>query len=550
MKTLKRVPAKKLPAPKAVPLARKAAPVKAAPQAKAPAPGKTPSQAKAKAAAPAPEKTKAAAKGAPASGKAASAKAAGPAAAPMILAWVKDPESGLSQVERTPPTLSLGPLPLLIRGAAPEPGVYEPGTEAFRYWNASDSLRRAREMWKPHLPDNLQWAGGEPLEVDLKGEEEMSATFDRKCLSYWQGTVKGRQIHLADSPDVVAHEFGHAVLDALRPDLWDAALDEVAAFHEAFADITALLAALQLEPLCEQLLQETGGMLYQNSSLSRMAAQFGKAVHELNPCAAPPDCLRNAVNSLFYREPMHLPPMAPHTELSSDPHSFSRVLTGGFFEALAGMLRVHAAGPMPTVKELQEVARDAAALLAKAVRSSALSAAFFSEVAGQIIWADTALFQGKYDEVLRSAFVRRGLLSLEAVRSLKAEAARALNSGKPAHGADEMPRGRDMMMRATAYGLSEGALVVRTASFSRRGMIASAALDAGSTPVPGVEQATQSFLETLFRRGRVDFSQCKAGLSSVPHTHVKRKTHYLIEQNGQYHLRRRCFDEGFEDMVV
>jgi hypothetical protein len=360
--------------------------------------------------------------------------------------------------------------------------------------------------------------------------------------------VKGKTVHTADSPDIVAHEFGHAVLDVLRPDLWDAALDEVAAFHESFSDITALLTAMQLESVAESVIKETGGLLYQNSVLSRFAAQYGKAVNQLNPHSAPADCLRNAVNSFFYREPMNLPCMAPHTALSSEPHSFSRVFTGGFFEAVAGMLKAHA--PNPKAADVQQVAADAAALLGKAVRAAALSAAFYSEVAAQVIWADGPLFNGKYEDVLRSAFVRRGILSLEAARSLRAEAVRAMNTGKPAPLGDEMPRGRDMMMRASAYGLGEGALVVRTASFSRRGMIAPAAPDAGSTPVPGVEQATQSFLETLFRRGRVDFSQCKPGLSSVPHTHVKRKTHYLVEQNGQFHLRRRCFDDGYEDMMI
>ena len=474
-------------------------------------------------------------------------KSAKPGKAVPIAAWEDDPDSGLKPGKRSAPTLTLGILPMQISGAAVKAGIYAPGTANFRYWNVSDALRRARDVWKAHLPEGAQWHHGVPLEVNLEGGGDLNAYYDRNALSFFHGIVKGKVVHTADSPDIVAHEFGHALLDALRPDLWDAALDEVAAFHESFGDITALLTAMQLDSVADATVKETGGMLFQDSSLSRIAEQYGKAVHQLNPHSAPADCLRNAVNSFFYREPMHLPPMAPHTSLSSEPHSFSRVFTAGFFEAVAGMLKVHA--EKPKADDLLQVARDAASLLARAVRSAALSAAFYSEVAAQVIWADGPLFNGKYEEVLRSAFVRRGLLSLEAVRSLRAEAARATNAGKPAPGGEEMPRGRDMMMRASAYGLGEGALVVRTASFSRRGMIAPAAPDAGSTPVPGVEQATQSFLETLFRRGRVDFSQCKPGLSSVPHAHIKRKTHYLVEQNGQYHLRRRCFDEGFEDMM-
>lgn len=461
--------------------------------------------------------------------------------------WDSDPESGLKPGKRSAPTLTLGSLPLQMPAKAPKAAIYGPGTPNFRYWNTADALRRARDLWRAHLSETVQWKGGVTLEIQIDDKEDLNAYYDRKSLSFFHGKVKGRAVHTADSPDIVAHEFGHALLDALRPDLWDAALDEVAAFHESFADITAMLSALQLDTVRDAVLKETGGMLYQSSILSRFAPQFGKVVHAINPHSAPPDCLRNAVNSFFYREPMHLPCVAPHTELSSEPHSFSRLFTGAFLEAMAGMFKT--VSPQPKADDLLKVSQDAAALLGTAVKAAALSAAFYSEMAAQLVWADDTLFEGRYDDALRSAFVRRGILSLEAVRSLKAEAARGLPAGKPNSGGDEIPRGRDMMMRGSAYGLGEGAIVVRTASFSRRGTIAPAALDAGSTQVPGVEQATQSFLESLFRRGRVDFSQCKPGLSSVSHTHIKRKTHYLHEQNGQYHLRRKCFDESGEDWV-
>ena len=463
-----------------------------------------------------------------------------------VAVWDGDPDSGLKLSKRAAATLTLGPLPVQIAGASPKPSTYPVGTPNFRYWTAADSLRRAREFWKPFIPETANWHGGEPLTVDLDAGEDLNAYYDRKTLSFYHGTAKGRTVYTAESPDIIFHEFGHAVLDVLRPDLWDAALDEVASFHESFSDLTALLISLHLPSVRESVMKETGGHLYQTSVVSRMGGQFGSTLHAINPHAAPSDCLRNAVNLFFYHDPMHLPPTAPQNTLSSEPHSFSRVFTGGFFEAMAGMLQVHAPGK-PTEADLLQVAKDASQLLIKAARTAALSAAFYSEVSAQIIWADGLLFNGKYEDVLRSAFVRRGLLSLEAVRSLKAEAMRA-QTAKPNPGGEETPRGRDMMMRASAFGLGEGALVVRTASFSRRGAIAPAALDTGSTPVPGVEQATQSFLETLFRRGRVDFSQCKPGITAVNHRHVRRKTHYIVELNGQFHLRRRCFDESHLDV--
>ncbi len=476
---------------------------------------------------------------------AAKTKAAAPPATSnaQVAVYELDPESGIKPVKRSTPSLTLGTMPISFLGTAQKAGTYAPGSAGFRYWNCAEALRRSRDLWRPYLADDANWQHGSALEVQIGVSHELAACYDRKTLTFNGAVVHGKEIHSADSPDVVAHEAGHAILDAVRPDLWDAALDEVSSFHESFADLTAMLSALHIESVAAAVLKETGGHLYRDSVVSRFAPTFGKAVHSLHPQSSPENCLRNAANAFFYREPMHLPPVAPHFELSSEPHSFSRLFTSGFFEAMGGMLAVNSTNPR--VEDILQTAKDATALLAKAVRSAALSAAFYSEVAAQVIWADGALFGGKYDDVLRSAFVRRGLLSLEAVRSLRAEAARLAQAAvKPGQAGDERPRGRDMMIRASAYGLAEGALVVRTASFSRRGAIAPAALDSGSTPVPGVEQATQSFLETLFRRGRVDFSQCKPGLSSVPHAHVRRKTHYILEQNGQFHLRRRCFDDG------
>jgi hypothetical protein len=44
---------------------------------------------------------------------------------------------------------------------------------------------------------------------------------------------------------VVCHELGHAILDALKPQLFNVASTEAGAFHEAFGDISAILCALQ-----------------------------------------------------------------------------------------------------------------------------------------------------------------------------------------------------------------------------------------------------------------------------------------------------------------
>jgi len=44
----------------------------------------------------------------------------------------------------------------------------------------------------------------------------------------------------------IAGQRGSTVVDAHRPELWDAPYVEAAAFHESFGDMSAILAALQL----------------------------------------------------------------------------------------------------------------------------------------------------------------------------------------------------------------------------------------------------------------------------------------------------------------
>src|SRR6266516_6273737 len=159
--------------------------------------------------------------------------------------------------------------------------------------------------------------------------------YDREGLKFFHATAAGRTVFSGESPDIVCHELGHAILDSFKPQLFDAASIEVAAFHESFGDMSALLSALQLPSVREAVLAETGGVLGRSSRLSRLAEQLGWAIRQSVPSAVEPDCLRNAVNTLFYRDPDTLPTTAPGTSLSSEPHSFSRVFTGAFFEGLA-----------------------------------------------------------------------------------------------------------------------------------------------------------------------------------------------------------------------
>jgi len=465
-----------------------------------------------------------------------------------ILAWEDDPLSlrdKTQPIERPVPALTLR-LQLKIRGPESTPQHYSLGTSEFRHWTAAEALRRGADLWTALLPANTRWFTGKSLPVTLDAGEDFNAFYDRKGLSFFHGTAAGVAVFSGESPDVVCHELGHAVLDALRPQLWDAASDEVAAFHESFGDMSAILSGLQLESLRKAVVSDTHGKLYRSSRLSRLAEQLGWAIRQIQPDAAEMDCLRNAVNSLFYQDPQTLPPDGPASRLTSEPHSFSRVFTGGFFEALAGMFRIQRSAP--NADDLAVAARDMGKLLVTGIAAAPVVPDYYSQVAAQLIAADDLLFKRKYRDVLKGAFVRRGILSLEAAAGLSPSTVGATRSMVAARDRSvgtvtaALPR---MHFSANHLGLGRRDLVVAVPAQPRSLHVSSAAIDLGPAQPPAGEKAALSFINDLFRRGRVDTAGHADPESGLVHPFI-RKTHELVAEDDHVGLRRHTFDCGLD----
>jgi len=235
------------------------------------------------------------------------------ATASGVNAWQDDPGDSLPPAVppelRAVPDLSIAPLRMRIDVTRPPvAGAYQPGTPEFRYWSASEALALGAAFWRQFLPQGMTWQPGDELPVLLDEGVDFNAFYDRRALNFFHGTAGGRTVFSGESPDIACHEQGHAVLDALRPELFDAGSIEAAAFHEAFADICAILAGLQLQSFRVAILSETEGDLSRSSRLSRLAEQLGWAIRQVSRDAVDPDCLRNAVNSFFYHTPEELLP--------------------------------------------------------------------------------------------------------------------------------------------------------------------------------------------------------------------------------------------------
>jgi hypothetical protein len=469
-------------------------------------------------------------------------KKAAKGGARQVRCWQDDPgspEAGVQPVQARVPDLAKGRLPVAIRDMGPPAGLYDPGTAEFRYWAAAEALHRSASMWGTLLPAGVTWfpSNGRKLPIALDDGEDLNAYYDRNGLHFFHASAGGRVVYSGESPDICCHELGHAVLDALRPQLWDASFLEAGAFHESFGDMSALLAALQLPSVRESVLTETAGRLYRTSRLSRLAEQLGWAIRQLRPEKVEPDCLRNAVNSFFYKDPSKLPPLGPASTLSSEPHSFSRVFTGAFLESLAGMHALQAdRGPAG----LLQASLDLGALLIDAVTASPLVPSYFSQIAAHVLEADAKRFQRRYTKALKSGFVKHGILSLASANSVAefpvgapAVRAKGLVGGSGSVSQPLMP------LPGQRYGLDEDLLVPALIETKRFSVVGSTS-DVDGAASPSHDEAARSFVEDLFRRDKVELTD-EGEPGRAPHlSHaVRRGPDGLV-------LVRKSVDCGFD----
>jgi len=460
-----------------------------------------------------------------------------------IRAWIDDPASPWGLMERPVPVLDAASFAFSISGVAIPAGRYEPGTADFRHWNAADSLRRTADLWAPLLARHQihRWQPGATLPVSLDAGSDLNASYDRTQLAFFHAGRGKAAVYSGESPDIVCHETGHACLDALRPDLWDAPFIETAAFHESFGDITAMLAALGLPQVREQVL----GALVANkaSPLSRIAEQLGAAVRQAKPEMVETDCLRNAANRWKYVAPESLPANAPAKELSAEPHAFSRVFTGAFHELLSRMLRDTVASP--SADDLAAVAADAGRLLIDAVASAPVQPDFFAQVGTRMIDADSAAFSGRYGGVIEDVFVGRRILTAQAPR------------GRPDTAAGK--RAQALRMVAVATGGEMQTLEIDAAPYglSSAGILVDVPRSGGAMAVPmgqrtlsvadstaALERSADCFIGVLFENQRIELpSRTRVlGMAATTRGAGRRATHALSRTDGHLRLSRLRFD--------
>jgi len=171
----------------------------------------------------------------------------------------------------------------------------------------------------------VTWAfDGEQLLIVPRAGRMANAFYDRSTRSlqfFWFTGNSGNTVYTALSRDIVAHECGHALLDAVVPSLYDSTTPQSIAIHEAVADLIAVLMALDSRPLRQAVLEQNQNTLGGANAFSRIAEKFGMS--RVASGTVQPQQLRGLFNT----------ETAKSLEGAS-PHVLSTLLSAIFYDTL------------------------------------------------------------------------------------------------------------------------------------------------------------------------------------------------------------------------
>lgn len=309
-------------------------------------------------------------------------------------------------------------LRLLVHGHKLHEGSPQPGSEeeiaANCYITLVKTINMVQNQISKFRPMAARWAACDRLSVFPFAGKDFNAYYDRRSLKFFydKDPVTNKRVYTAFSSDIVAHELGHAILDFLRPDFWSVQSLEIWAFHEAFADITALTSLIQHEEVIEYMLLETSGDIRKSNVASKLAEEMGNAIYHVTrgQYGYTLGALREATNNFKYVSPNKLPKDAPNNELASECHSFGRVFLGAWYEMLSAIYEQEIKDgslPITAVKTASQVCYE---YLLRAVCLAPRIEKFHQAIAKTIL-AEDKRKGSPYQKIIQSVFQNRNLIT-------------------------------------------------------------------------------------------------------------------------------------------
>lgn len=465
---------------------------------------------------------------------------------------------------------------------------YDVGSEDFLAWQTREAALRtvsAFESWFGKLEGWRGKSASKRIRIDPVAGVDLNAYYDRYSVGFYKAEAGSRTIYTGASADIVSHEVGHGILDAIRPQLWDVSYMEVGAFHEGFGDCMSIMLALSDKDIRKAVLKQDPH-LDKGNFVEAWGEDMGaaaKAMYGASDNSAGP---RRGLNTYFWDLPKALPDEGGPKTMIDEEHSMGQLLSGCYYDLIR---EIFSASSSKTEQALLKAAKTATILLATAAQKATITPRFFQSVGRTMLVVDDDLHGGANVGAIQTAYTNHRIaigaatllaphVSLESARSsVRARSARTAKTaragsalissvaraslsniiGAPDAGAltlHAITLGGQALAMANAerrVDLSGVATGLRGVSaYAPRAALVGGARGAsailGSVEAGGaVEQEVRDYVATLAERGAIDFSDAakrgrKRGGSGA-RKGAQAKTHEVAVENGEKVLRRKSF---------
>lgn len=289
-----------------------------------------------------------------------------------------------------------------------------------RSLNCYVSLGNCLNNVQKHLKTPIRkWPGASILQVFPNAGVDLNAYYDRRSLRFFYYTYKGKTIYFADSSDIVTHELGHAILDAMRPDFWSVASLEIWSFHEAFSDIVALFNMMSYDIVTINTFKQTKNNFAISNNITRLAEEVGVLIRNLTRDSAYlSNALRDpAVEKYKYVNPKTLPKQAPNNKLAAECHSFGRVFSGAWYEMFVRIYAHHISQKLTPIQAFN-LSRDICfSTLLQAIPTAPRVSNFYEAIARSMLVVANS--KGKvYSNIMQQVFLEWNILSSSSFKML------------------------------------------------------------------------------------------------------------------------------------
>lgn len=197
-----------------------------------------------------------------------------------------------------------------------------------------------------------------------------------------------RIFELATSWEVAAHEGGHALHHALKPNI-DFSDPGARTWSESFADQTAMWTSLRDKDRARALLEEVEGNFVKSNSLTRMAEAFAAIVGE-----------GTAMRDAFHGKKV--------SDTSDEVHDRSEVLTGAAYNLFVTVYsRLKNQSGMSEMSALREAGEIMGIFVMRSTDYTPENTMTLEDIAKAYLKVDKEFYDSQYRDVLVSEFIKR-----------------------------------------------------------------------------------------------------------------------------------------------